>query len=146
MKFIEILNQIKSVLSSFSGVEWAFGKPMIIGENTIIPVAKTSMGMGGGGGSAPHSEPKRKKTEHDKKEDASTATSSGDATASPQAESLNSEGGGGGGGIKTEPVGIFLIRGDKAKFYPVVGVKELIAAFGIFALLLYRLIRLKRKK
>lgn len=137
MKFTEILSQIKGVLNTFSGVEWAFGKPLTLGDSTIIPVAKTSMGLGGGGGSTPNS--KNPKT-----------TKSGSKAESPDpnldpSHPQPSEGGGGGGGVKTEPVGIYLIKGDKVKFYPVISLKEMIAAFGIFSLLIYRLLKLRKK-
>lgn len=138
MKFTDILSQIKNLLSTFSGVEWSFGKPLTIGDCTIIPVAKTSMALGGGGGSAPVSVSKKAKKDDKEAETPEPAPEATPASAG--------EGGGGGGGVKTEPVGIYLIKGDKVRFYPVISLKELIAAFGIFSLLIYRIMRLRRKK
>ncbi len=135
MKFIEILSRIKSVLSTFGGVEMSFGKPINIGDTTIIPVAKTSMGLGGGGGSSPVS--------HQKKDKQDTKPSDIDE---PLTETpMTNEGGGGGGGIKTEPIGIYLIKGDKVKFYPVIGVKEIAAVFAILSIFLLRVFKKKRK-
>lgn len=128
MKFIEIIQQIKSALGDFGGVKWSFGEPQVLGESTIITVAKVSMGLGGGGGSSASSPTK-------------------DPAEGTETESKGSnEGGGGGGGIKTEPVGIYLIREDKVKFYPVISFKEIAAIFGILSVLLFRLIRMRYKK
>ena len=65
MKFIEILNQIKETLGTFGGVRLSFGEPMKLGESSIIPVAKVSMGLGGGVGSSPVV-PKKNETESEK--------------------------------------------------------------------------------
>ncbi|MDP2172860.1 MAG: spore germination protein GerW family protein [Candidatus Cloacimonadaceae bacterium] len=130
MKFIEILAQIKAVLNNFAGVGMSFGKPMQVNDITIIPVAKVSFGLGGGGGSTPVKD-------SPKKIDAD----------SPEADDSSgmNEGGGGGGGITTSPVGIYTIKGDKVKFYPVVGLKEVGIFIGVFFMLFFRMMKLSAK-
>ena len=146
MKLLDILAQVKSVLSNFGGVEWSFGKPYSIGETTIITVAKTSFALGGGGGSSPVITKKGDKAKSPKAE-ASAETPEGDApTPESTTPHLVNEGGGGGGGLKTEPIGIFVVKGDKAKFYPVIGLKEFAAIFGLVSVLLFRLFKRRKKR
>jgi len=131
MKFFEIIAELKKVLGSFGGAELAFGKAHSIGENTIIPVLRTVIGLGGGGGTSSSGK---------EKVDSQSENSEG-----KEAKSNTAEGGGGGGAIKTDPVGIYVINHDKLKFYPVFGAKEILALLGIGALFALRLFKKTKK-
>ncbi len=139
MKFTEILAQIRSIFTSSTGVEMAFGKPMQVNDLSIIPVAKISFGFGGGGGSSPVRKKKARKAE----------TTAQESTPAPEeteaAPNQVDEGGGGGGGMNTSPVGIYTIKDDKVRFYPVISVKEIMAIVGVISILLIRIARLRRK-
>ncbi|MDZ4122361.1 MAG: spore germination protein GerW family protein, partial [Candidatus Cloacimonadaceae bacterium] len=128
------------------GVEWSFGKPYTIGETTIITVAKTSFAIGGGGGSSPIMTRKSKKSKSPETGQAIPEPENDTVTPEPDSVPLVNEGGGGGGGLKTEPIGLFIVKGDKVRFYPVIGLKEFAAIFGLVSLLLFRLIRKVKKK
>jgi len=132
MIFLKILDQLKSLVKSHAGVEMAFGQPTTISDMTVIPVAKVSFGIGGGGG----------KSGAASKEEAADETKD-DAT--PQQDNV-SEGGGGGGGFKTQPVGIYAIKGDKVKFYPVIAFEDLIKVIAIVSLLIWSLTKRKKVK
>ncbi|MBI2907850.1 MAG: sporulation protein YtfJ [Chloroflexi bacterium] len=78
------------------GVDRVFGRPEVIGEKTIIPVARVSYGFGGGFG--------RKKA----------------GGGVPAEES--DEGGGGGGGASIKPVAILEVTPGETKLIPIVDV------------------------
>lgn len=129
MDIKNVFSQLKGFIHSGAGVEYSFGKPSKLGEVSIVPVSRVSFAFGGGAQSGPgKKQPK----------EAANTDSVTDKT-----EDFN---GGGGGGIKTEPVGIFTIRGDKVRFHPVVSVKEIFTAFGLISFLIVRIIRLRRGK
>ncbi len=134
MIFLKILEQIKTLIKSHTGVEMAFGQPTQVGDMTVIPVARISFGLGGGGG--------KNGSKPAKKED---AASEGKAEETPSlAVNSENEGGGGGGGLRTEPIGIYAIKGDKVRFHPVISFSDLMKVLAIASILIWRLT--KRKK
>lgn len=133
MKFDSIFSKMRDLLHSSAGVKFSFGDPVKVGDLSIIPVAKVGFGMGGGGGKAPGS---RKKKQNEVVEE------NADATGDDNVEF----GGGAGGGIKTDPVGIYTIKGDRVKFYPVITVRETVGIVGFTLLLLFRISKIRRKK
>ncbi len=153
MKFNEILSQVKSILTNFTGANLSFGKPMTVNEMTIIPVAKTSFGFGGGGGNSskqkysnalqeskkpePSFEPISDPTEPQNEDQAETPT--------PPVTPEESYGGGGGGGLRTNPIGIYVIRGESVKFYPVLRYDQILATLTVISAIIIRFIKLKRK-
>ncbi|MDI3503585.1 MAG: hypothetical protein PWP64_521 [Candidatus Cloacimonadota bacterium] len=130
MNIDTMFTQIKELIHSGAGAKFAFGNPVKVGDLSLLPVARVVFGFGGGGGQSP----KQKKEEPDTAEQ------------SQPKEAKENFGGGGGGHIKTEPVGIYTIKGEKIKFYPIVSVREIVTVFGIMILLWYKLNRLRRKK
>ncbi|MBP7194776.1 MAG: hypothetical protein KBA79_03055 [Candidatus Cloacimonetes bacterium] len=138
MKFLEILSQVRSALSKGAGADLSFGKATQLNDVTVIPVARISMAFGGGGGSSPVTAKKASK-----KLETQTSES---LEESPEAKSQVNEGGGGGGQISTTPVGIYTIKGDKVKFYPLLGVREILLALGLVSILWIKIIKLRRYK
>lgn len=133
MKLDSIFSKIHEVLKTGGGVKFSFGNPVSVGDISIIPVARVGFGFGGGGGSSPGSKKKKK----DK-------TQEGQEEAKPEVDL--DFGGGGGGGMKTDPVGIYAIKGERIRFYPIITIREMVGISGFVLLLLFRIARLRRKK
>lgn len=131
MKLDKMIAQIKEVIHTGAGVNLSIGSPSSIGKISVIPVARVIFGFGGGGGQGPANKKKSKKENHE--------------TEAPDAAE-DSFGGGGGGSVKTEPVGIYVIKEDRVRFYPVVSMREIFTAFGIISVLLLKLYKLRRKR
>jgi uncharacterized spore protein YtfJ len=136
MNLNQLFAQIRSLVSNAVGVEMAFGQPTKVNDLFIIPVAKVAFGFGGGGGSS---------AAKAKKSDANSTTPVAD---NPQEDTENQKpetspeanvGGGGGGGMRTEPIGIYSIKGDAIKFHPVIGMKEMIAVMALVSVFVLRL-------
>lgn len=138
MKFLDILAQIRSTLSRGVGADLSFGTATQVNDLTVIPVARISMAVGGGGGSSPVTGKKAKSTPDAENLEA--------ATEQPQSNEPVNGGGGGGGQVKTTPVGIYVIKDDKVKFYPLIGVRDVLMAMGMVMLLLFRIRKITRKK
>jgi len=136
MNFDTIFAQIKQVLHSGAGAKFSIGNPMKVGDLSVVPVAKVSFAFGGGGGSSA-GKPKKKTT------DKSHAKSP-----SPEEVKANNAdfGGGGGGGIKTEPIGIYTIKDERVKFYPIITIREILTISGIVIILLLKIKRLTQKR
>jgi uncharacterized spore protein YtfJ len=132
MKLENIIAKVKEVIHGSAGVNLSIGNPSQIGDLSVIPVARVVLGFGGGGGSSAGKKQKQKQDQTDANE--------------PDKEAEDNFGGGGGGSVKTEPVGIYLIKGDKARFYPVISIREIIAIFSILSLLLLKIHKLRRKR
>jgi len=130
MKLEKIIAQVKEVIHSGAGANLSIGSPSKIGDLSIVPVARIVFGFGGGGGASAGKKKKQKVAE--------------ETQASKEAE--DNFGGGGGGSVKTEPVGIYIIKEDKAKFYPIVSVREIITIFGIISVLLLKLYKLRIRR
>lgn len=134
MNFKELIAQFRSLLANAAGAEVSFGQPVKVGDLHIIPVAKVAFGFGGGGGNS------GKKTKKDAKD---VVEPSPEPTDPPDTES--NYGGGGGGGVKTDPIGIYTIKGEVVKFHPVIGVKEMLGALALISVVFIRLTRSKKK-
>jgi uncharacterized spore protein YtfJ len=78
-----ILDEIKAIAKT----ETIMGEPITVGDTTIIPVCKVTIGFGGGGG------------EGGEKEKAGGA------------------GAGGGGGVRIDPAAFIVIRGDQVSVH-----------------------------
>lgn len=138
MDISKLYEQLKSVLRANAGAEIAFGKASRIGDAHIVPVARVSFGFGMGGGGGQKSR---------KKKAVATPESPAEKEDSPEAAEPKSEyGGGGGGSLKTDPIGLYLISGEKMRYLPVISFSQIFSALAFFCLLLYRIQRLKRKK
>ncbi|MDD4234271.1 MAG: spore germination protein GerW family protein [Candidatus Cloacimonetes bacterium] len=131
MKLDSIISKVKNAIQSGAGANLSIGSPSPIGDVSIVPVARVSFMFGGGGGKSPQSK-KKKEAPCNESED--------------QDQPGQNEGAGGGGSVKTDPVGIFLIKDEKAKFYPIVSVREIITMFSIVSFLLLKIYKLKRKR
>lgn len=84
----EIMRAVVSELSAMAKSDTIVGQPITMGENTVIPVVKISVGFGAGGG------------EGQKKEE------------------MGGFGGGGGAGAIIEPAAFIVISGDKINLLP----------------------------
>lgn len=136
MNIKELFSQFRNLLSNAAGVEMSFGQPSQIGEIYIIPVAKVSFGFGGGGGKASI------KVNKSEKKSPVTPEINND---NPEKEDDGSLGGGGGGGVKTEPIGIYTIKGEVVKFHPIISIKELLAIMAVISVFLIRFKKTKKK-
>lgn len=87
------VQQIASTLAQNATVENVFGKPVQVGDKTIIPVARIAYGFGGGFG-------KGKKPNENK------------------AFNGNAEGKKGGGGLQARPKGVYEITETSFRFIP----------------------------
>jgi len=95
--FLERFEDLKSMAS----VEAVFGEPEVIGERTIIPIAKVSYGLGFGFG-----------------RDEGPAAAEGE----PAEKGV---GGGGGGGVRAKPVAVLEITGQETKVIPVLDITRI---------------------
>jgi uncharacterized spore protein YtfJ len=142
MDFTQIISQIRSLVSKAGGVEMSFGQPTKVNDMHIIPVARTAFGFGAGGGSSPH----KSKKSAAKKPDAVDESQQEKPNPPDSATDADANmGGGGGGGMRTEPIGIYTIKGDVVKFHPVIGIKEMLALIAIVSVFTIRLMKQKRK-
>ena len=141
MDFNQLFSQIRSLVTNSVGVEMAFGKPTKVNDLHIIPVAKVVLGFGGGGGISPN---KRKKSSSKDAPVVPDLPEEPFQDASEQKPEANI-GGGGGGGLRTYPIGIYTIKGEAVKFYPVISIKEIIALITLGSVLLVRFSKLMRK-
>lgn len=134
MDISKIYQQLKGMMRANAGAELAFGTASRVGDSYIVPVARVSFAFGLGGGIS------QKKPQKTAKEEPASEEPCG------QAEPKTDEGFGGGGNIKTDPIGLYLISGEKLRYLPVISMKELFTAGAFICLLLFRIQRLKRKK
>jgi uncharacterized spore protein YtfJ len=137
MEIMEILNSVMDKLRKVGGVELSFGNSQTVGDLTIIPVARVMYGFGGGSG--PAGRRKKKEKVH-----------AIDETSEEMIESENQEpprkeeiGTGAGGGMKTVPVGIFVFKGEKVRFYPVISFQETGVTIAIIFVMLWNIFRKK---
>jgi uncharacterized spore protein YtfJ len=135
MKFLDLIAQLKKVLTANTGVEMVFGKAQQVNDVTIVPVARVAFGLGGGSGQT--STGKRRQGVPNQAEPPEAPEQADEPGAS--------EGGGGGGGFNASPIGIFIIKGDRVRFHPVLGFKEIVALMGIAAILVIRIKKLRIK-
>jgi len=137
MEIMEVLNKVIDKMKKFGGVELSFGDPQTLNDLTIIPVARVAYGFGGGMGPA---NKKKKKEQVHHIDDTSEEMIEAAPEDKPQKEEL---GMGGGGGMQTSPLGIFVFKGEKVRFYPVLSFKETTVTVAILLLMLWRVFRKK---
>lgn len=85
---IEMLSAIVGEIKAIAKSETIIGEPVTLGDKTVVPLVKVSVGFGAGGGEG---------TESDKR---------------------SGYGGGGGGGVMIEPAAFLVIDGDKVSLLP----------------------------
>jgi uncharacterized spore protein YtfJ len=95
-----VLNAVLGKLRTVAETSQTFGKPITVGETTIVPYISLRFGLGGGGGGS------------------SLAGSDLDR---PQGDGGSGAWGGAGGGVRVEPMGFLVIRGDKVELLPIDG-------------------------
>jgi uncharacterized spore protein YtfJ len=105
-----VLAELGRELGQHATVDAVFGQPQVIGERTVIPVARLTYGFGGGLGSGPQGRQRR----------AAPPTAPADGAA---AEGF---GFGGGGGVRAEPVAVVEIGPRGLRVVPVVDANRLI--------------------
>lgn len=137
MEIMEILNSVIEKLKKFGGVELSFGNPQSLGDLTVIPLARVAYGFGGGSGTAGK---KKKKEKVHTIDDTSEEMIEAHHEDKPKQEN---SGMGGGGGMQTSPIGIFVFKGEKVRFYPVLSFKETAITGAILILMLWKLLRHK---
>lgn len=141
MNLHDITSQIRKVIQEFAGAEIIFGNPVSIKDVTLISVSRAAFGFGGGGGSSPGKHDKKNKSDSEKA--AEPQEDLPQEEAAPKEKPQANYGGGGGGGLKLDPIGIYLIKNDRARFYPVISFKHIITLFGALSFLIFRLARRK---
>jgi uncharacterized spore protein YtfJ len=78
----DILKSLIAELKTLARTETIVGAPFSVGEFTVIPISRVSLGVGAGGG-----------------------------TGGDEKKGASGEGGGGGGGIRIQPVALVAARG-----------------------------------
>lgn len=139
MEVMELLNSVMDKLKKVGGVELSFGNSQTVGDLTIIPVARVMYGFGGGSG--PTGRRRRKKEKVHTIDDTSEEMVESEQHEHPGPAKKEEMGMGGGGGMKTVPVGIFVFKGEKVRFYPVLSFKETGIAIAIIFVMLWKLFR-----
>ncbi len=81
----DILKSLIGELKDLAKTETIIGSPISVGEFTVVPISRVSLGVGAGGGTG---EAETKKP-------------------------CTGEGGGGGGGIRVQPVALVAVRGGE---------------------------------
>ncbi len=137
MEIMEILNSVIEKLKKFGGVELSFGNPQNLGDLTLIPVARVGYGFGGGMGTG---QKRKKKAKVHHIDDTSEEMIEAAPEEAPKKEEM---GMGGGGGMHTSPIGIFVFKGEKVRFYPVLSFKETAITGAILIIMLWKLFRHK---
>jgi len=105
-----VLAELSRELGHHATVDAVFGQPQMIGERTVIPVARLAYGFGGGAGGGPQGRQRR-------------AAPSPEPAAQAAAEGF---GFGGGGGVRAEPVAVVEIGPRGLRVVPVVDADRLI--------------------
>ncbi len=80
----EILKDLIEELKTLANTETIVGSPFTVGEFTVVPISRVSLGVGAGGGSG-----------------------------GAEKKAATGEGGGGGGGIRVRPVALLAVRGGE---------------------------------
>lgn len=136
---MELLNSVMDKLKKVGGVELSFGNQQTIGDLTVIPVARVMYGFGGGSGPAGRRRRKKEKVHTiDDTSEEMVESAEHEHSEAPKKEEM---GMGGGGGMKTVPIGIFVFKGEKVRFYPVLSFKETGIAIAIIFVMLWKLFR-----
>jgi uncharacterized spore protein YtfJ len=108
MELQKFVDSVRNSLGESANVRRVFGDPIVVGDKTIIPVARIGYGFGAGGGSG-----RRKK--------------SGEQTEA----GITDEGGGGGGGMGAVPIGVVEVTAERTRFIAFSSRRKLIAGIAI---------------
>jgi uncharacterized spore protein YtfJ len=84
----DILKSLIGELKELAKTETIVGSPITVGEYTIVPISRVSLGVGAGGGV-------------------------GEAVVKEVKRGPSGEGGGGGGGVRMSPVALVAVRGSE---------------------------------
>jgi uncharacterized spore protein YtfJ len=107
MELQKVIDSLRSSLADSASVRRVFGDPIVVGNKTIIPVARIGYGFGAGGGSGPQK-------------------LHGEGEATPVGE-----GGGGGGGVGAVPLGVVEVTPECTRFIRFGNRRKLIAAVAV---------------
>jgi uncharacterized spore protein YtfJ len=142
MDIMEILNSVMDKLKKVGGAELSFGNSQTVGDLTIIPIAKVVYGFGGGSGPAGGRRRRKKEKVHaiDETSEEMIESEHHEHNEQPKPEEM---GMGAGGGMKTVPLGIFVFKGEKVRFYPVISFQETGVTIAIIFVILWKLFRNK---
>ena len=99
---VSVLEQMTSGMAKVAQSDIVVGKPIVLGEVTIVPLSRVKLGMGGGGGEGEGDVNEEKKAKH------------GGGKGSGQFA---------GGGGKVRPVGIAVFTADGVEVLPIKGPK-----------------------
>jgi uncharacterized spore protein YtfJ len=84
----DMLNALAARVREISSTETVVGDPIVLGDATIVPVTRVTIGFGGGSGS-------------------------GEANEAGKAQRAGGTGGGGGGGVRIEPAAFIVMQEGK---------------------------------
>lgn len=129
MALTKLFDKIRSSFNGGSGASLSFGEATQVGDMHVIPVARVQYGFGGG-----------------MAKDGSIKVRGADKKETTDKEPKDQEAFGGGGGCRVDPIGIFTLKDERVRFFPILGIRELIALFSLATFMLFRLGRLKKKK
>jgi uncharacterized spore protein YtfJ len=107
MELQKFVDSVRTSLAESANVKRVFGDPVVVGNKTIIPVARIGYGFGAGGGSGPRR-----------------------PTAETQDRVVH-EGGGGGGGMGAVPIGVVEITPERTRFIRFNSRKKIVTALAI---------------
>jgi uncharacterized spore protein YtfJ len=119
MELQKFVDSVRSSLAESANVKRVFGEPVVVGNKTVIPVARIGYGFGAGGGTGP-------------------TRPNAEGEAKPVGE-----GGGGGGGMGAVPIGVVEITPEHTKFIRFDSRKKIAAAVGL-GLALGKLLTMRR--
>lgn len=120
MELTKFVDSVRSSLAESANVRRVFGDPVVVGNKTIIPVARIGYGFGAGGGTGPR-------------------RPNGEGESKPIGE-----GGGGGGGMGAVPIGVVEITPECTRFIRFNNRKKMLAAVAI-GLALGKLLAMRRR-
>ena len=106
----EVLALLARQFGESATVGAVFGSPIVVGERTVIPVARVSYGFGGGGTQAAPGH-----ASHLVREAGEVST-----------PAVTGAGSGGGGGLRVEPLAVVEITPRRVRIRPIVDVNRLI--------------------
>ncbi len=87
MSVQDLMKTLVDEIATVARTETVIGEAMVLGEHTVIPISRVSIGFGGGSGEGEGTDPGK---------------GSGKGT-----------GGGGGGGVKVEPAAFIVVKGGE---------------------------------
>jgi len=122
------IEKVASSLGQNASVKNVFGEPILVGDKTIVPVARLAYGFGGGFGKG---KPRSRKEGASKNSDAD--------------EGKAGKGAGGGGGFNATAKGVYEITPTRTRFIPSNANKQILLGVAI-GYLVKKFFFSKRKK